>query len=168
MGGSVAGACASVTLQRAMPKPPDVHETLKRKLAEFAAARDWGQFHTPRNLAVCLSVEASELLELFMWTRDGDGPFPPGTGPPPEARVREEVGDVFLCLLNFARVSGIDLHEAATQKLEALGQKYPVSLSRGSAAKAPGLFTSTATATATATTTAKATATATTTNDGDR
>lgn len=124
---------------RPTPGPDARLEALRLSLDAFARERDWRQFHTPKNLAACLSVEAGELLELFMWTRDGDGPHPPGAGPPDAARVREEVGDVLLCLLNFATVAGVDVVAAAEDKLAALHRKYPVDLARGSAVKSPGL-----------------------------
>lgn len=114
---------------------------LAAALDTFAQARDWRQFHTPKNLATCLSVEASELLELFLWTRDGAGPHPPGAGPPDPQRVRDEVGDVLISLLNFAAVSGLGvdgLLTAAEDKFARLAQKYPVDLARGSAVKSPG------------------------------
>jgi len=112
---------------------------LRQALDTFARERDWRQFHSPRNLAACLSVEAGELLELYLWTRDGDGPHPPGAGPPEPGRVREEVGDVLLSLLNFCIMAGVDPLAAAEEKLAALSLKYPVALARGSAVKSPGL-----------------------------
>lgn len=114
-------------------------EALRLALDAFAHARDWRQFHSPRNLAACLSVEAGELLELYLWTRDGEGPHPPGAGPPDPQRVQEEVGDVLLSLLNFATVAGVDVLAAAEAKFAALERKYPVDLARGSAVKSPGL-----------------------------
>ncbi len=111
---------------------------LEERLREFVAARDWAQFHTLKNLAICLSVEAGELLELFMWTREGPGPHPPGAGAPDRERVLEEVADVYLSLLNFAHEAGIDLDAAAHAKLDRLERKYPVDLARGSAVKNPG------------------------------
>jgi len=129
--------CPAVTTEN------DRLEALRQRLGAFALARDWRQFHSPRNLAACLSVEAAELLELYMWTRDGEGPHPPGAGPPDPRRVREEVGDVLLCLLNFATVAGVDVLAAAEEKLDALAHKYPVALARGSAVKSPGLDRST-------------------------
>jgi len=114
------------------------YDELRARLRRFVEAREWAPFHTPKNLATCLSVEASELLELYTWTRDGDGPHPPGAGPPDEARVREEVADVFMCLLNFAHEAGVDLASAAQDKLDVLEKKYPVELARGSAVKNPG------------------------------
>ena len=135
-------------MNRLLPEAaPDRLESLRVALNAFARERDWRQFHSPRNLAACLSVEAAELLELYLWTRDdrsdvGDGrdepPPPPGAGPPDPQRVREEVGDVLLCLLNFATVAGVDLLAAGEAKLAALAGKYPVELSRGSAVKSPG------------------------------
>ena len=108
-------------------------EALTARVAEFSLARDWRQFHTPKNLATCLSVEASELLELFMWTRDTAPP--PGTEAPDPQAVADEVADVLISLLNFCAVSGIDPLAAADSKLTRLARKYPVSRARGSAIK---------------------------------
>lgn len=116
--------------------PSDRLADLQSRLAAFTKARDWGQFHTPRNLAACLSVEAAELLELYMWTREGPGPHPPGAGPPPESRIREEVADIMISLLNFADAVGVDPVQAALDKMNVLENKYPVHLARGSAVKA--------------------------------
>lgn len=112
-------------------------DQLHRRLRDFTAARDWAQFHSPKNLAMCLTVEAAELLELYMWSREGPGPHPPGAGAPPSHRVAEEVADIFICLVNFADRVGVDLFEAAHTKLDAIEQKYPVALARGSAVKDP-------------------------------
>ncbi len=116
---------------------PHAFDALHEAVAAFAEARDWRQFHTPRNLATCLAVEASELLELFMWTRDGEGPHPPGAGPPDARAVEDEVADVLISLLNFCAVSGVNPLAAARRKLAALEHKYPVALARGSAIKDP-------------------------------
>lgn len=109
-------------------------EALAARVDQFAQDRDWRQFHSPKNLATCLSVEASELLELFMWTRDAP-PFPPGTGAPDAQAVQDEVADVLICLINFCIVSGIDPIAAAQSKLTRLALKYPVATARGSAVK---------------------------------
>ena len=106
---------------------PDI-ASLHAALSAFNRERDWEQFHTPRDLATALSVEAAELLELFLWRRPND--------PLPNAeRLREEVGDVFICLCNFARATGIDLLDAATHKLELNARRYPVAAARGNALK---------------------------------
>lgn len=110
-------------------------DTLRDRLAEFVEARDWRQFHTPKNMAACLNVEAAELLELYMWTREGPGPHPPGAGAPDRAKVEAEAGDVLLCLLNFCAAADIDLLAAAQAKLTATAAKYPVDKARGVALK---------------------------------
>ncbi|MCB9523019.1 MAG: nucleotide pyrophosphohydrolase [Myxococcales bacterium] len=114
-------------------------DALRDRLAHFVEARDWAQFHTPKNMAACVSVEAAELLELFMWTREGPGPHPPGAGPPDRAKVEAEVGDVLLCLLNFCAAADIDLLAAAQAKLTATEAKYPVDKARGVALKSTAL-----------------------------
>jgi len=101
---------------------------LARALATFNAERDWGRFHTPRDLAMALSVEGSELLELFLWKAG------PDDLPAPE-RLREELGDVLICLVNLAARLDIDLMAAAADKLVANARKYPVERARGNAKK---------------------------------
>ena len=98
-------------------------------LRAFAAARDWEQFHTPKNLACALSVEASELLEHFQWlTEDQSRSLP-------LAEVRKEMGDVLLYLIRLADKLDIDLVEAAQSKLLENAEKYPVEKARGSSKK---------------------------------
>ncbi len=110
-------------------------DQLRDRLRAFVAARDWRQFHTPKDMAMCLNVESAELLELFLWTREGPGPHPPGTAPPDPKRLEEEVADVLISLLGFCDVAGLDLLKATDQKLDALELKYPVEQARGSAVK---------------------------------
>lgn len=113
-------------------EPSDSLADLTADVRAFTEARDWARFHSPRNLAMALSVEAAELLELFLWSRD-DGPQPPVAAR--EARVAEEAADVLMCLLNLADRSGIDLAQALREKLAAAERKYPVERVRGSALK---------------------------------
>lgn len=101
---------------------------LKRAVADFNSQRDWAQYHNPRNLAMALSVEASELLELFLWSRD-DGPQPPVDGR--MLRVHDELADVVICALNLANQMGIDVSDAVSNKLAKNAQKYPVAKARG-------------------------------------
>jgi dCTP diphosphatase len=103
-------------------------DALHAALAAFNRARDWEQFHTPRDLAMALSVEASELLELFLWRGD------PASSPPRE-RLAEELGDVMICLCNVARAVDVDLLDAAFAKLARNAEKYPVATARGRADK---------------------------------
>lgn len=105
---------------------------LRDKLRQFAAERDWDQFHSPKNLAVALSVEASELLEHFQWLTDEQS-----TRMPPEKRdlVRDEMADVLLYLIRLADKLGVDLLDAAAQKIDKNAIKYPAGLVRGSMKK---------------------------------
>jgi len=106
--------------------------TLRDALRQFAAERDWDRFHTPKNLAAALSVEAAELLEHFQWlTEDESRALPPGT----KAEVATELADVLLYLVRLADQLGIDLHAAATAKIAANERKYPADQVRGSARK---------------------------------
>jgi NTP pyrophosphatase (non-canonical NTP hydrolase) len=111
------------------------HRTLQQLQADvvaFSEARDWGQFHAPRNLAMALSVEANELLALYLWCKD-EGPQPI-TSARAEA-VADEAADVLMCLLNFAHRAGVDLEEALARKLTKAALKYPVDRVRGRALK---------------------------------
>lgn len=101
---------------------------LKEQVAAFNEARDWAQYHNPRNLAMALSVEVGELLELFLWSKD-EGPQPPVDSRIP--KVRDEVADVAICLLNLVNKMEIDLSAAVQDKLEKNAVKYPVEKSRG-------------------------------------
>ncbi|MEZ5727436.1 MAG: nucleotide pyrophosphohydrolase [Burkholderiaceae bacterium] len=106
-------------------------EPLARELRRFADERDWNQFHTPKNLATAISIEASELLELFQWTR-GSGSWDELDEPKLRARVQEEIADVILYLIRFADLAGIDLQQVAWAKLNRNAEKYPASKFRGS------------------------------------
>jgi NTP pyrophosphatase (non-canonical NTP hydrolase) len=101
---------------------------LRNRVAKFNQERDWAQFHNPRNLAMAVSVEASELLELFLWSAD-DGPQPPVEARGP--RVAQEMADVAICLLGLADRMNIDLSAAILDKLELNAAKYPVEKAKG-------------------------------------
>ncbi len=101
---------------------------IQNKIREFNRERDWGQYHSPRNIAMALSVEVGELLELFLWSSD-DGPQPPVKGR--RDKVEAEAADVLICLLNFCEQTGIDLLEVTNQKIERNRAKYPVEKSLG-------------------------------------
>jgi NTP pyrophosphatase (non-canonical NTP hydrolase) len=109
----------------------DTLAALKRRVIEFRDARAWGPFHTPKNLAMALAIEAGELQELFLWKEDPEilaslqnDPF--GT------RVQEELADILIFLLYLAEAAGVDLSEAVKAKLIKNQAKYPVSKSFGS------------------------------------
>ena len=107
-------------------------EDLRRDLQSFAEERDWGQFHSPKNLASALTVEASELLEVFQWLTEAQSYK---LSPKQMANVREEVGDVFLYLLQISDKLGIDLIAAARDKLATNALKYPVDRAKGRSEK---------------------------------
>ena len=105
---------------------------LRDELRAFAAERDWDQFHSPRNLATALAVEAAELLEPFQWLTDEQSrALPPET----RAAVEEELADVLIYLVRLADKLNVDLAAAARAKLVRNGEKYPVEKARGSSRK---------------------------------
>ena len=107
-------------------------EHLRDQLREFAAARDWDQFHSPKNLAMALATEAGELLEIFQWLTEAQSrSLDTAAG----AAASEEVADVLLYLIRLSDTLGIDLIAAAKRKLVANAEKYPVDKARGSSRK---------------------------------
>jgi NTP pyrophosphatase (non-canonical NTP hydrolase) len=115
-----------------MPSKPDSLKTLSAQLARFAAARDWDQFHNPKNLAMALAGEAGEVLEHFQWlTPDKAANLPAAT----RAEVALECADVLLFLLRLAAKLDIDLAAAARKKMVLNARKYPIARSRGKATK---------------------------------
>jgi dCTP diphosphatase len=110
----------------------DPIEVLRDKLRQFAAERDWDQFHSPKNLAMALSVEAAELLEHFQWLSDAESA---ALAPEKRVKIREELADVLLYLIRLADKLDIDLATAAADKLSVNAQKYPVQKARGSSKK---------------------------------
>jgi NTP pyrophosphatase (non-canonical NTP hydrolase) len=114
------------------PDSTDPLLALRDALRRFAAERDWDKFHSPKNLAVALSVEAAELLEHFQWlTDEQSAALPPET----RAAVSEEVADVLLYLIRLGDRLDLDLIACATEKLQRNAEKYPVEKARGNARK---------------------------------
>lgn len=107
---------------------------IKEKWDSFVNDREWKPFHSPKNIAASVSVEASELLELFLWLspQESHGAM---KNPELAAKIEEEVADVFLNLYYLADTLGIDLHKVALKKIEANIEKYPVDKHRGVARK---------------------------------
>ena len=105
---------------------------IQNQLRDFASARDWEQFHTPKNLSMALSVEASELVEIYQWLT------PEESNSPDKIQldsIRSEVADIAMYLIRFCGVLEIDLERVIEEKLIQNGSKYPVELSKGSAKK---------------------------------
>ena len=107
-------------------------ESLREQLRNFAAARDWDQFHSPKNLAMALSVEAGELLETFQWLTEEQSR---SLTPEALAAAGDEVADVLLYLIRLSDQLGIDPIAAANRKLLANAGKYPVDKARGNSKK---------------------------------
>ena len=100
-------------------------------LRSFAAEREWDQFHTPKNLATSISVEAAELLELFQWSRGQKG-WDEVSDPSIRAKVEDELADILLYVIRFADKAEIDLETIAERKIASNGEKYPAERFRGS------------------------------------
>ncbi|QGL63396.1 nucleotide pyrophosphohydrolase [Stenotrophomonas maltophilia] len=103
-------------------------------LREFAEARDWAQFHSPKNLVMALSGEVGELNEIFQWMTEADS-FKAASSEATANAVRDEIADVALYLIRLSDVLGIDLNAAVSNKLATNAAKYPVDLSRGVSTK---------------------------------
>ncbi len=105
---------------------------LRDTLRKFVAERDWDQFHSPKNLAMALSVEASELMEHFQWlTEEQSGRL----APEKLEQVRDELADVLVYLVRLADKLDVDLLDAAAKKIEKNALKYPAGKVRGSMKK---------------------------------
>jgi NTP pyrophosphatase (non-canonical NTP hydrolase) len=110
----------------------DSLQLLRAKLAEFAAERDWDQFHNPKNLAMAMAVEVGELLEHFQWLSEVEAAALSSAN---KAEVAMEMADVFMFLLRLADKLDVDLIKVAGEKMELNRQKYPVEKARGRATK---------------------------------
>jgi NTP pyrophosphatase (non-canonical NTP hydrolase) len=110
----------------------DTLSDLAKQLHQFAQERDWQQFHSPKNLASALIVEAGELLEHFQWMSEAQS-----RALPPEKleAVGAEIADVLLYLVQLSQVLGIDPVKAAQDKMQVNAHRYPVDRARGSSKK---------------------------------
>ena len=114
------------------PAPVRDLDDLRQRLREFAQARDWDQFHSPKNLAMALIAESAELVEHFQWLREDQSTR---LAPEKKAQVAEELADVLSYLVRLADKLDINLFAAVTAKLARNETCYPASLVRGSARK---------------------------------
>jgi NTP pyrophosphatase (non-canonical NTP hydrolase) len=101
---------------------------LNLKLQQFVEARDWEQFHSPKNLAMAMIVEAAELVEHFQWSTEDESYL---LTPEKREQVSHEIADTFVYLLRLAQVLEIDLIDAANKKIALNALKYPVDRARG-------------------------------------
>ncbi|MGL4449706.1 MAG: nucleotide pyrophosphohydrolase [Sarcina sp.] len=94
------------------------------RIRKFRNDREWSQFHTPENLAKAISIEASELLENFLWNNDFD-----------KEKVNEELADVIIYCMHMADSLGIDIKDIINQKMDKNEKKYPVEKAKGNSKK---------------------------------
>ncbi len=109
-------------------------DQIRKRLASFAEARNWDQFHTPKNLSMALAAEAAELLEIFLWLTDGQSQKIVNDEKE-MALVKEEIADVFIYLVRLADKLGVDIEKAVEEKIKLNEKKYPVELAKGNAIK---------------------------------
>ncbi len=107
-------------------------QALKQRITQFLKERDWEQFHSPKNVATGLSVEAAEVLEIFHWLNDEQSKQ---LSPEKLRSLREELGDVMLYLTELAAMFDLDLVECAHAKITLNAEKYPAEKVRGQARK---------------------------------
>lgn len=116
-----------------MPAPDiDTLDTLRDRIRAFAEARAWDRYHTPKNLAMALTVEAAELQEPFQWLTPEQSL---NLNPDQREAVRQEIADVLIYLTRLADLLDIDLLDAAAHKLAINARKYPVEKAHGNARK---------------------------------
>ena len=101
-------------------------EEIKQALLKFRNERDWEQFHNPKDLALALSIESAELLELFLWKKAEDANI---------EKVREELADIFSFAFLLANKYGFDVKEIVLDKIKTNGEKYPVNKAKGTSKK---------------------------------
>ncbi len=112
--------------------PEKYIEDLQKRLRDFAIERNWEQFHAPKNLAMALAVEASELMEHFQWLSEQQSETLPAD------KLEEagfELADVFIYSVRLADRLGVDLHDLVMRKIKLNEEKYPVAKAYGSAKK---------------------------------
>ena len=110
----------------------DKIDKLTQKILEFRDQRDWKQFHNPKDLAISIAIEASELLEEFQW-KDNAGVEKKVKDE--KHKVEDEMADIYIYLLEMSDVLGVDLIEAAEKKMAKNEIKYPVEKAKGNAKK---------------------------------
>ena len=108
-------------------------KTIKEKLRKFSQDRDWDQYHSPKNLAMAMSVEVAELLEIFQWSNDG-GMEKIGDKET-KKQIEEEIADIFNYLVKFVDLMDLDLEELSLEKIKKNDVKYPVNKFKGKSDK---------------------------------
>jgi NTP pyrophosphatase (non-canonical NTP hydrolase) len=98
----------------------DRFEDLRIEVADFISERDWERYHRPKDIAMALSIEASELMELYLWDREPD-----------REELEDEIGDIFFFLLDMSMKENVDLESALKKKMEKNRSKYPAHIVKG-------------------------------------
>lgn len=111
---------------------PESIKSLTEKINEFAKVRDWEQYHSPKNLAAALSVEASELLEIFQWMTDEDSR---NVSNEVLKKTEAELADIFIYLLRISSVLNVNIIDATKEKIRHNEAKYPTKLVKGQSKK---------------------------------
>ncbi len=111
----------------------DSIKDLQNRVVQFRDDRDWKQFHTPKDLAISISIEAGELLECFQWKDEVS--VKKYIDSEKSSEIREEMADVLMYLLNLSDVLGIDIIKEANKKIDRNSEKYPVEKAKGNAKK---------------------------------
>ena len=106
---------------------------LMKQVQEFCEARDWDQFHNPKDLAIGLSTESNELLDIFRFKTEEQ--MNKIMNSSKREHVEEEIADVFFFVLRFAQMNNIDLSEVLSKKIKKNNEKYPVEKAKGSNSK---------------------------------
>ena len=104
---------------------------IKNKLLKFSKERDWEKFHTPKNLAMALTVEVSELLEIFQWSLDGGQDVIENS----KEEIESEIADIFNYLVKLVDLLDIDLEKIALKKIDLNSKKYPIEKSKAKSLK---------------------------------
>jgi len=108
-------------------------EKVKIALRKFTKEREWEKFHNPKNLATALSVEASELLEIFQWSNDGG--LNEINDPKKREEIEKEIADIFNYLIKLVDILDMDLEKVALDKIKENAEKYPIETSKGKSVK---------------------------------
>ncbi len=107
---------------------------LKARVLAFVRARDWEQFHSPKNLSMALAAESGELMEHFLWATPEQSKAV-ATDPVKRGKIADELADVVIYALEFANITGLDLAAAIEAKMAANAKKYPVEKAKGRSEK---------------------------------
>ena len=106
------------------------YDKIKKEIKEFVDERDWEQFHTPKNLSMALSVEASELLEIFQWQKTEEYK---NANAEQKEMIKDEIADIFYYLVRISQKLDIDIEEALINKMKKNRTKHPIDKVKGKA-----------------------------------